>query len=295
MMAKFLILSTLFHLVVYFSFYFLKTNDSPKSPDLVTIEVANIAFTESESKTNKVPNNTKSKAKTKNKNSKTKNNNFFSIRNVIPSQYQTLFNKNIKTYNTGSSDLSIPDNPYSLWGTGAAEFERLADYSYLERIYERVNNNLFYPGIFAYNNIFGTVNARLVIDSFGNCNWQMTQINSTNVNLKVYILSVLKKTCMQDLKLVTQLRKQLNIDLSFSFELTERSVDKNEDNKMIIGNVLHFYRNSAKSMLEWNLGPLKGMFPLPYVQLDITWLQIHWEKYINDKDLLKEFIKDHSS
>lgn len=199
------------------------------------------------------------------------------------------------TYNTGNSSLDVPDNPYQEWGGGSTEFDRISDYSLLERLYEQINNILYYPGVFVGRNITGVVKTRMVIDSQGQCNWKYTQIQSKEVHLKIYVLSVLKKFCTSNLKLVTNLRKQMNLDMNFNFEFTERMKDKITENKRIVGNVFHFNRNAGKSKLQWNLGPLMGVFPFPAISIDFNWLQNNWEKYVNDRDLLEEFTQQHSS
>lgn len=53
--------------------------------------------------------------------------------------------------------------------------------------------------------------------------------------------------------------------------------------KKIVGNVLLFYRQSHQSRMQWGLGPFKGMFPLPIVQLNDRWLMKHWADLMEDQ------------
>lgn len=205
------------------------------------------------------------------------------------------FSKNyFKKYNHGDLSTDVGDNPNAPWGQGSKEFGRISDYPILEKIYQRVSNNLYYPGVLAYHKIFGIVKARLVITRTGHCDWHHTQIHAEDKHLKVYILSLLKKTCKQDLKLVTQLRESLNVDMVFNFDLTESPEGLSKSDNYIIGNVLNFYRNYHSSKMEWNLGPFRGLFPIPAVSLDFTWLKNNWDKYIEGEESspLERFRKD---
>lgn len=60
-------------------------------------------------------------------------------------------------------------------------------------------------------------------------------------------------------------------------------------NQKIIGNVLLFYRNSHQSIAEWHLGPFRGMFPIPWVNVDFDWIIENFDKHVNEKDPVKEF------
>lgn len=103
--------------------------------------------------------------------------------------------------------------------------------------------------------------------------------------MRLYVLSVLKKTCEQNFKPYLKERLVTVVDLSFMFEFGEmaNSELKNE-NTFIIGNALHFYRSQVQSSLEWELGPFKGMFPLPAVYMNLPWIQENWDRIVRHKN-----------
>jgi len=64
-----------------------------------------------------------------------------------------------------------------------------------------------------------------------------------------------------------------------------------EKEKVIVGNTLLFYRNSHRSIAEWQLGPFHGIFPVPAIYLNIPWIQENWDSLVNKKDPLLDFKK----
>ncbi len=190
------------------------------------------------------------------------------------------------------SKNSRVDNPYSEWGEGSETFGRIADYNFFRQLYEKVDTQLSYPGVLARNKIMGVVQTRLVFDKNGDCNWRYTKINGSQAYLQLYVLDLLKRVCLQNFKPMLGGREQTVADLAFRFDINENDDhDRVEAQKIVIGNVLHFYRNSHQSIMEWELGPFRGMFPVPMVYLNIPWIQENWDRIINKKDPLTEFKK----
>lgn len=186
---------------------------------------------------------------------------------------------------------TLKDNPNVEWGAGGGTFERVRDYTLMKRFHDKVDGLLFYPGVLARHQISGVVNTRIVLDQQGSCNWELTKINANDPHLRIYILHLLKQVCDESYAKYTKERKLTNIDMSFNFSIsgqltTEELIDQNQ---YIVGNVLAFYRNSQQSIAEWHLGPLTGVFPIPWVGLDFGWLQENFERYVNDKDPLKDY------
>ena len=202
----------------------------------------------------------------------------------------------------GSGNQASSDNPYGIgtrpgnddprapWGSGGADFKRIEDYRLMTVIREQVDGLLFYPGVLAREKISGTVNARLVLNREGACDWPLTTITSSEAHLKIYILQLLKKLCRFDYGKFVRGRETTNVDLSFLFEITEGDARRGlATQEKTVGNVLLFYRGSQQSVAEWRIGPLRGVFPLPYVGLDFIWLKENWEKVVEGKDPLDEF------
>lgn len=188
------------------------------------------------------------------------------------------------------SGYTLHDNPTSAWGSGGSDFERVQDFNLMHKIYSDVNAKLFYPSVLAAHKIEGVVNSRLVLNQNGDCDFTATQISSSEIHLRIYILSVLKKVCNQNYVRFTGERTLTNVDMSFLFRLTE-SNDKDflNQQEFIVGNVLNFQRNSHQSMATWRVGPFTGLFPIPAVNIDFQWLSENWSKYIEGKDPMDEF------
>lgn len=184
------------------------------------------------------------------------------------------------------------DNPLAEWGSGSASAERIRDYTLFQALYKQVDGFLSYPGVLARHQIKGTVNARLVLSADGNCEWGQTQILGTEPYLKLYILDLLKKVCHTNFKKYISEREVTNADLSFRFDISESNdPEEIKKQKLIVGNVLLFYRNSQQSMMEWELGPFRGIFPVPAVYLNIPWIQENWDRLVEKKDPMNEFKK----
>ena len=188
------------------------------------------------------------------------------------------------------------DNPDSEWGSGTSRFERIADYNFFKVLYGQVDGVLYYPGVLARHKIMGVVNARVVFDSSGDCNWQRTRIQGHNAYLELYVLDLLKGVCKMNYKHYLNQRSLTNADLSFQFDINENDdFERIQKQKLIVGNALLFYRNSHQSIAEWELGPFKGVFPIPAVYLNIPWLQENWDHLIHNKDPMNEFKKEFGS
>jgi hypothetical protein len=209
----------------------------------------------------------------------------------------------LPTQNTADGDVAVavhaangeraPDDPRAEWGSGGRDFDRVADLGRFDQLYEVVDSRVVYPSVLVAHGIQGTVNARLIVNAKGVCDWKQTQISSAQANLKVYVLDVLKRVCTQNLSRYARKDANSNFDFSFQFALTEHNDKKLiADQKKVLGNVFLFYRNSQQSIAEWHLGPFRGMFPIPFVSLDFAWLQENYEKVVNSQDPLEEF-KDH--
>jgi hypothetical protein len=184
----------------------------------------------------------------------------------------------------GSDDTAAP------WGSGSSDFQKISEYNLMERIHHQVEGLLYYPGVLASHKIEGAVNARLVFNKQGHCDWPRTQISSGSPYFRVFILDLLKTLCQQSYPREIHGRQTTVVDLSFLFTLTEHdSLEIKDQQSHIVGNVLMFYRNSHQSIAQWRLGPFTGMFPLPFVNLDFSWLKEHWDTYIEHKDALAPF------
>lgn len=186
------------------------------------------------------------------------------------------------------------DNPGAEWGSGAGTFGRIKDYNFFRVFYSHIDSSLAYPGVLARHKITGTVQARVVVDRNGSCDWQRTKIEGQNGYLGLYVLDVLKRVCQMNFKQYIGDREVTNADLSFKFDINENDDwQRVEKEKFIVGNTLLFYRNSHQTVMEWELGPFRGMFPIPMIYLNLPWLQENWDSLVNKKEPLKEFKKQY--
>jgi hypothetical protein len=183
------------------------------------------------------------------------------------------------------------DDSQAAWGAGGGEFERIADYSFMHRFYERVDAHVFYPAVLSRHRIAGHVHARVVLKG-NDCQWNSIPITSTESHLRVLVLAILKEVCAEDLSDIHLPRASGNFDLSFEFALTEDNDPvRIEKQKVIVGNTLFFYRNSQHSAAQWNLGPFTGVFPIPAVSMDFDWLERNWDSVVRGKrrDEMREY------
>ena len=204
----------------------------------------------------------------------------FSLGQLIPKMEVSAKGYQQRTQGrVASGDVS--DDPYEAWGVGGKDLERMTHPGLMNMVYNTVNGLTFYPGVLARKDMQGVVYSRLVILKSGGCDWGKTQIRSRSRYFRVYVLSVLKKTCRQNFAVQMKGLHQANVDLAFHFEITEGpGWEKIEDFNHASGNALMFYRNAQKSKLEWNFGPFKGLFPVPVVNLDFVWLKENWDRYV---------------
>lgn len=192
------------------------------------------------------------------------------------------------------TEAPLTDNVDMAWGAGGGTFERVKYFLLYKKIYDSIDSVLFFPSFFVGKNLQGAVNARLVLNNVGTCNWNQTQIHESEFYIRLYVLSVLKKACQQNFKPYLNGRQLSVVDLSFLFQFGEtENPQHDEENRFIVGNTLHFFRSKAKSIAEWEFGPFKGIFPLPAVYLDIPWIQENWDRIVNSKDPESIFKKEY--
>lgn len=185
------------------------------------------------------------------------------------------------------------DNPNAPWGQGAETFERIEDYTLFKTLFSRIDSSLSYPAVLARNKIQGTVNARFVLNKKGECDWKYTQILGKEPYLQLYVLDLLKRVCSENFKRYVRDRELTNVDMSFQFAISENGDKQYEkERQILVGNTMAFFRNNHQSILEWELGPFRGMFPVPAVYLNMPWIIENWERLVHNKDPIKEFKKE---
>ncbi|MGE4132998.1 MAG: hypothetical protein AB7F86_15255 [Bdellovibrionales bacterium] len=174
------------------------------------------------------------------------------------------------------------------FGADGGNFGEIVNFLRYEKLQEVIEGLLFYPGVLGRRGMEGTINARLALDSTSHCDWGRTKIDGSNPYLKVYILALLKKLCGRT---AIEQVKVSRIDLSFRFYLKEYmhpTIDP-DPGSQIVGNVLTFARAFPKSKFEYHIGPIQGIWFVPYVTVDFPWIFEKWDKYVNNVDPMADF------
>lgn len=190
----------------------------------------------------------------------------------------------------------LDDDPLADWGTGGGTFARTRDNLLFQQIYRSVDEDLYYTSVLFSHRIESIINSRMVLDETGHCQWRFMKITGASPYLRLYVLDTMKKVCQQNFSRFINDRRLTNVDLSFKFELSEHnSEDLKAEQKFIVGNALLFYRNKQTSIMEWDLGPFHGLFPVPVVYLNTAWIQENWEELHSHKDPLDLFKRQFGS
>ncbi len=182
--------------------------------------------------------------------------------------------------------------PEEAWGAHGADMAQYAEHlGHFDRLREEIEQMLFYPSVLARHGHKGVINARITFTGDSQCAFKRTRVEGANPYLRVYVLALINKVC--GLSAISRMgfRENQKADLSFNFfitgQLAHRELD--EQTSRIVGNVLTFQRGFTESQLEWKLGPIRGVWFAPVINLDIPWIVENWETYVDKKDPLRDF------
>lgn len=187
-----------------------------------------------------------------------------------------------------SDSTQWDEEQFGAHGADLSQSEFLHRYSELQREIELMLN---YPGILGRHGIEGTVNARLKFTEDSHCDLKKIRISGAQPYLRVYIFTLLNKLCGLSVVERSHFKKGHVVDFSFKFTLLEmpQTREEEESRSRITGNVLSFERGFLKSSVEWQLGPIRGVWFAPFVSLDTDWIFEKWEKYVDKKDPFRDF------
>jgi hypothetical protein len=182
--------------------------------------------------------------------------------------------------------------PEGAWGSHGADFAQYAEHiGDLDQLRQEIEHMLFYPSVLSRRRIKGVINARITFTEDSRCAFKKTRVEGAEPYLRVYVLALIDKVC--GLSFVTRmgLREGQKVDLSFNFYISENQVSREHDEQQsrITGNVLTFQRGFTESSLEWELGPIRGVWFEPMVFLNVPWVVENWETYVDKKDPLRDF------
>ena len=189
-----------------------------------------------------------------------------------------------------TSDTGDRNKSENAWGSSGGGFAYVEHTLSFTQLIEEVNGLLNYPYPLASRGFSGTINSRLHFKD-SRCVWSKTRVEGAQPYLRVYILALLKKLC--GLEKISRMRfpDGLTVDMSFAFILTDNpeGVVTPESLGSITGNVLMFTRIFPARNLEYQLGPIRGVWFAPVISLDWPWVVEHWEQWVEGKDPLADF------
>ncbi len=177
------------------------------------------------------------------------------------------------------------------WGRGGGNFGEIVNFMQYDRLRQEIRGLLNYPGILARRGIHGTVNTRLAFTDQSQCDWKRIKIESHERYLRVYTLTMLKKLCAFTVIKNLYANREKIIDLSFQFDVINETTPAalQHPSDFIMGNVIAFRRTTPKSMMEYQIGPIRGVWFAPAVALDFPWLIEKWDYYVNGVDPMAPF------
>ncbi len=177
------------------------------------------------------------------------------------------------------------------WGSGGGNFQEVEHFPEYDRLRTEIRGLLFYPPVLRRRGILGTVNVRMAFTSESRCDWRRIQVLAHERHLAVYVIALLKKLC--HLTVIESLKADEHkvIDVSFSFDVVNEATppDLQKDDDWIVGNVIAFRRTTPKSLLEYQVGPIHGLWFVPAIAFDIPWIIEKWDYYVNGVDPMDAF------
>ncbi len=154
-----------------------------------------------------------------------------------------------------------------------AESEGAGLYQYL---YGRIDDQLTYPEEFKNARIEGRVHARVAFSPDGRYLRELSSFSSESPYLRVHVIRMLRRA-FADHRFPEGFAKLLSrnviLDCFFHFQITEHDFESVKSTmKLLNGTEMSFYRNFFSSKLQWELGPLSGMAPIPVVNFNPLWV-----------------------
>lgn len=171
-----------------------------------------------------------------------------------------------------SSGVQATTGPLVSFGKNSGDLKKLVEASFFQDLYKKIDEKLVYPSILVERRLQGTVNVSLLITQEGSIDWSSARINGGSKYLRLYVLRVLREVFLVplDKRILRKAHLPIQIDLSMKFSISENSKGINAElENYIMGQVLTFSRIGHRSVMEWKLGPLRGIFPIPYASVDI--------------------------
>jgi len=166
--------------------------------------------------------------------------------------------------------------------------------SLLQYLYQRIDNGLHYPKEFKDKLIEGHVYAELLFSEEGGFLRDESTVNSSVRFLKVHVSNLLGRVLKSEIpQSLINYDGKLMLKCSFWFHVSEHndpSLIKAQER--ISGKELVFYRNYHHSVAQWQVGPLSGMWGIPYVSIDLLKAGKMVNKLFGGKDPMEIYRND---
>lgn len=205
----------------------------------------------------------------------------FDMKGAIASGMKAQFDTEAK----GSAEWS--NEHWGVRGGSLKEAEHYISYYLLQR---EIQGTLSYPAAMGVRDISGTISARITFNEGSKCDKKRSWARGHHHYLRFYVMALIHKVC--GLGNIEHMHFQENqfVDMNFIFLIAEgKDIEVLEKRDNVTGNVLTFQRIYPKAWYEWQLGPFRGVYGVPFVFLDYPWVLDKWEKWVEGHDPLDSF------
>ncbi len=146
-------------------------------------------------------------------------------------------------------------------------------HTFARAVFRRVDPLLVYPDELTARGIEGTVTAIIRFNAQGEYLESASDWTSSSPYLKVLVARTLRQALAEPLNPAARRAMPPHRTLTASFQFTRlehASGDERGARQAVLGDSVRFFRSYARSVAEWDLGPLHGVGPFP--ALDLLWL-----------------------
>lgn len=193
---------------------------------------------------------------------------------VNPKKIESLKNNNrgVKLKNLlPSTKLSMPSNFFEEEKSEQESNKiQVADLLYYQKIWERIDEKLFYPGIFVVNELYGVVRFKLHLKKDGTLASHYFKIDAPNKHLRVFVELVVKSALSDPLHQNHWVAAERSLDVEFDFDMFHTLGAEDRRLGGVSVEELYFYRKAFNPSAH----PIKKAIPIlgpPMIDLVATY------------------------
>ena len=140
-------------------------------------------------------------------------------------------------------------------------------------LYRQLDQNVGYPEEFKTALIAGVVEGKLVFSSEGKYQPEASSFKSEDRYLRIHVLRAVQRAFREAIpRTFWTIDHALEIRCRFRFAITENNDEREAAApKFFAGRMMTFYRHYFHSKLQYDVGPIHGMYGIPAVGIDPTW------------------------